>query len=283
MTLTPFRDLMRFDATVLSVLLSLLACAAKLGIAEEPSDWSRFRGPNGNGVSLESTVPLPWEPTDVRWKVDLPGQGNGSTVTWGAKYFVMSADPTSAERHVICGDMGTGKILWKKSFASKPHPLHKLSSYASSTPCVDDSLVYFTWADPDSVVVKAFDHSGREVWSRDLGRYVSQHGFGTSPMRVNDLLIIANSQDVEELPPGVAPGEDKIVALEASTGKTRWLSERKASRVCYGVPCSMVDGNGRTILLGANTLEGFFAIDASNGSTLWSRPAFTKGFVAAVS
>ncbi|MFO0924676.1 MAG: PQQ-binding-like beta-propeller repeat protein [Pirellulales bacterium] len=240
------------------------------------NDWTRFRGPNGSGVAAQSTVPLPWAPNQVRWKVELPGEGNGSAVVWNDHYFLMSADPATAERHVLCGNIKSGKVVWKKSFPSKPHPLHKRSSYASSTPCVDDKLVYFTWADPDNVFVKAFSHDGEEKWHREMGRYVSQHGFGTSPIRVNDLLVFANSQDIEELPAGVEPGEDHLVALEAATGKTRWQSERKASRVCYGVPCVTQDEKGNTILLSANTVEGFYAVDAASGKTLWSRSGFSK-------
>ena len=39
-------------------------------------EWSRFRGPNGNGISNATTVPVRWTDKDYNWKVELPGAGN---------------------------------------------------------------------------------------------------------------------------------------------------------------------------------------------------------------
>ena len=36
------------------------------------------------------------------------------------------------------------------------------------------------------------------------------------------------------------------------------------------------DEKGNTILLSANTVEGFYAVDAASGKTLWSRSGFSK-------
>jgi outer membrane protein assembly factor BamB len=111
-----------------------------------------------------------------------------------------------------------------------------------------------------------------------LGRYVSQHGFGTSPIIVDKKLILINSQDAEELPAGVEPGTSSIVALELKSGETLWENKRLTTRVCYGVPC-VIQREGKTLLLGAGTREGFFAIDAENGKTEWELPAFEKRVV----
>jgi outer membrane protein assembly factor BamB len=188
----------------------------------------------------------------------------------------LSADPESAERFVLAGSMKDGKTHWKKSFASETHPLHKFSSYASSTPCVDAQHVYVVWGAPKSVTMKAFTHDGQEVWTRQFQRYVSQHGFGTSPMLVGDLVVFVNSQDALELPEGVEPGNDRIIALKASTGELAWETSLTTTRVCYGVPCVMKDNKGKNVLMCANTGDGFFAIDALTGETLWRKAAFTK-------
>ncbi len=245
-------------------------------LTESPESWTRFRGPNGSGVIEKSRVPLPWKPSDVRWEMDLPGEGNGSPVIWNGRVYVLSGDPESATRYVICGDLETGKVIWKKDYATKPHALHKFSSYGSSTPCVDEKLVYVAWASDESLTVKAFTHDGEEVWTRDFGRYVSQHGFGTSPILVDGKLILYDCQDVLELPPGVEPGKSRMLALDPATGTTLWETPRTATRVCYGVPCVKKDDQGRTVILDANTGDGFFAIDASNGKPLWNKVTFDK-------
>jgi outer membrane protein assembly factor BamB len=138
---------------------------------------------------------MPWRPDQVAWSIDLPGEGNGSPVLWQDRYYLLSANPQTAKRQLICGDLATGKAIWIEEFPSPSFPIHKLSSFASCTPCVDETGVYAAWATPEQLVVKAFSHEGKELWSRDLGRYVSQHGFGGSPIRVGSLLVLANSQD----------------------------------------------------------------------------------------
>lgn len=245
--------------------------------AAEPlpsTGWERFRGPNGQGVLPECNVQIPWTTSQVQ-RIKLPGTGNGSPVMSQGKAFLLSADPKDATRSVIAIDLAKNQIAWTKSFPSTTYSLHKYSSYASSTPCVDDKSVYVAWADPENVVVKAFSHTGDEQWSRSLGRYVSQHGFGTSPIIVDGKLILLNSQDAQELPPGVEPGQDKMLALDCSTGKTMWEVDMPTTRVCYGVPCVRTIGN-RTELICSTTGQGMFAMDAANGKLLWSHDCFKQ-------
>ena len=144
--------------------------ASSLCFAESPEGWTRFRGSNGTGVFETCRVPLPWKPSDVQWEMELPGEGNGSPVIWKERVFVLSGDPKTATRFVICGDLNTGKQIWNHEYASQTHALHKFSSYGSSTPCVDEKNVYVAWASNESLIVKAFDHDGVEVWTRDMGR-----------------------------------------------------------------------------------------------------------------
>jgi outer membrane protein assembly factor BamB len=140
---------------------------------------------------------------------------------------------------------------------------------------VDDKGVYVLWADPDNVVVKAFTHSGQEKWSRSLGRYVSQHGFGTSPIVVDGKVIFLNSQDALELPPGVDPGQDRMIALDSETGTTVWETPLPTSRVCYGVPC-IRESDGRKELVCSTTGQGLFAMDPNDGKILWSHDCFKQ-------
>ena len=100
-------------------------------------EWTRFRGPNGTGESEATTIPATWTAEDYNWKVALPGVGHSSPVLWGNRLFVLSADPKDATRFVLCFDADTGKQLWSRVFASTPHHLHTMSSFASCTPAVD--------------------------------------------------------------------------------------------------------------------------------------------------
>jgi outer membrane protein assembly factor BamB len=249
--------------------LILLACSGFWAKAQDSSlDWTRFRGPNGSGLREDCQVAIPWQPHQVLGRIDLPASGNGSPVVWGSKAFVLCGDRSTADRYVVCVDIAKPQILWQHQFPSQPHKLHKLSSYASSTPCVDEQHVYVAWGAPQNVTVKAFTHAGQEVWSRDLGRYETQHGFGSSLILAGDHVILFNSQDAEELPEGVPPGSDSMIALDKKSGIDVWQTPLTATRVCYGAP-SLARIAGREAILCASTGNGFFAVDAENGKLLW--------------
>lgn len=269
-----------------SILVSgfLVCLSSSLGIADDAdSAWVRFRGPNGSGVIEDCQVKVPWSDKQIVAKLDLPGTGNGSPVIWGRQAFMLCGSPSTADRFVMSVDIDKPSILWQKQYASETHHLHKLSSYASSTPCVDGERVYCAWGAPTSLLVKAFTHAGDEVWSRDLGRYETQHGFGSSPILAGNNLILFNSQDAEELPPGVPPGVDSMIALDKSTGQTIWQTQLETTRVCYGAPC-VTKIDGRDAVICASTGNGFFAIDAMTGKSLWdSKPSpFSKRVVSSL-
>lgn len=244
--------------------------------ATEPSvaSWLRFRGTNGQGVLSDCEVKLPWAESQVQ-RIVLPGTGNGSPMLSNGVVFLLSANSTGTTRDVIAVELASNKIKWTKTYASNPHPLHKYSSYASSTPCGDGKNIYVAWADPENLICKALSEDGEEIWSRSFGRYVSQHGFGTSPILVNGNVVLLNSQDALELPAGVEPGQDRMIALNCVTGETAWEKELPTSRVCYGVPCVRETKNG-TELLCSTTEAGMFAMDPTNGNILWSHQCFKQ-------
>jgi hypothetical protein len=65
-------------------------------------EWTRFHGPNGQGVAKLKTFVSTWSEKETLFKVALPGIGHSSPVVWGEKVFLLSADPTTAERHILC-------------------------------------------------------------------------------------------------------------------------------------------------------------------------------------
>lgn len=262
----------------LSVLLvPPLMFAAGLEAAEPSAQaWGQFRGVNGVGSVEKCDVPLPWQPADVAWQVELPGTGNGSPVYYGDKVFLMAGNPDTAERHLLAYGLKDGQLLWQHRIPSEPYRLHARSSYASCTPCVNESAVFFSWATPDNLTLAAFAHDGQQLWKKELGPYVSQHGFGASPVLFDKTLVLLNSQDAEELPPGQPPGQSRVMAFDSQTGEEKWSTPRTTTRTCYGVPTRFKDASGVDALLFCNTGDGVFALNLETGAPLWNNKVFSK-------
>src|SRR5688500_6960182 len=138
--------------TRLSFALLILAVASSSSFAQE---WTRFRGPNGTGES-DAVIPAKWTEKDLNWKIELPGVGHSSPVLWREKIFLLSADPNTAMRYVLCYAAADGRELWRREYPGVTHKLHLKSSYASCTPACDASRVFVAWSDPESTRLFAF-------------------------------------------------------------------------------------------------------------------------------
>jgi outer membrane protein assembly factor BamB len=259
----------------------LSSCLIAVFLFDSPDagaqEWTRFRGPNGTGESEATSIPAKWTDRDYRWVIDLPGMGHSSPVLWGNRLFLLSADPKTATRFVLCYDVVKGGELWKREFPSAPHHLHTMSSYASCTPAVDEDHVYVAWSTPASVTFMALSHAGNIVWQKDLGPWRSQHGFGTSPIVFEDLVILSNSQEAKDGPnPAETTPDSYVMAFDRNTGVERWRTRRITDNVSYSVPAVFQPKGGRPQLVNISTGSGMYAIDPSNGEELWSTVVFDK-------
>ncbi|MCH2181538.1 MAG: PQQ-binding-like beta-propeller repeat protein [Mariniblastus sp.] len=263
------------------VLAGLIACLIVVSdpLPSQAEDWPRFRGPNGTGQSQATGLPQKWTANDYRWTQKLVGSGSSAPVIWGNRLFVTSCDSETAEFFVECLDVNTGQQAWKTSFSSEPYRIHRRNSYASSTPAVDQDHLYVTYASPDHTYLVALDHQGKEVWRRDFGRWVSQHGFGASPMVYRDKVVLINSQQAERLPADAEPGQSRVIAVDRLTGKDVWTTELASTRANYSVPC-VFSLDGRDQLIACSTAEGFFSLDPETGQFNWKMPAFKMRTVA---
>ena len=56
------------------------------------NDWSRWRGPSGNGIAESKTAPLEWgDDENVIWKTKVPGRGHASPLILKEKVFLTTA------------------------------------------------------------------------------------------------------------------------------------------------------------------------------------------------
>jgi len=229
----------------------------------DSSHWSRFRGPAGTGVSTAAKIPVEFGPSDVVWKTELPVTGHSSPVQWGDRIFLTGAKVVdeSVQRHVICVDANTGKILWDQTAAVVPgESLHKMNSWATPS-CVTDGerVIAFFGAGG----LHCFDNAGVKQWSKDLGTFPGGWGVGASPIILNQTVI----QNCD------AEGDSYLIALNKTTGEEIWRTPREAKpRGGWSTPI-VIDVNGHQELI----LNGEFGVAAYNpktGQPLWTCTGF---------
>jgi len=233
-------------------------------------EWTRFRGPNGTGISEAKGIPTAINEETVRWKLDLPGSGHSSPVLWGDRLFLTSTGDKAGGISVLCVNARQGKLLWQQDFALRPFSRHELNSFASATPVVDTDRVYVLWNEPEHYILTALDHQGKTNWQRDFGPFVSQHGCGASPILCDGKVIIQDFQDDPKfVPGGTRSGESSIIAVDAASGKTAWQTPRRTTVVAYSAPCVFEPKNGQRALISNSQSHGISALDPATGKVLW--------------
>ena len=256
------------------ILVTLAACSLS-GASQE---WTRFRGPNGSGISHARSVPTKITDADLNWKVELPGVGHSSPVLWGEQIFITSTGDKAGDLHVLCLSAPDGKLLWRHDFPLKPFPRHPFNSYASATPAVDADRVYVVWNEPEHYRLAALDHGGKLLWERDFGPFVSQHGCGASPILYDGKVILANEQDDQKsVKDSPRSGESFVLAADVRTGRTLWQTPRRSAVVAYSTPCLYEPKGGKPALIFNSQAHGIYALAPDSGRVLWDyEQAFDK-------
>ncbi len=236
--------------------------------AASAADWNQFRGPNADGVAQEALIPMEWGPDrNIRWKVKLPGTGFSSPVIAGSKIFLSACIEESGDRLLLCHDLVTGKEEWKTTVLKSPlETRHQLSSCANSTPLATPTLVYVSFLDKDRHVLAAYKHGGKEAWRKDLGQYVNKHGFCSTPMLQDGLLMLAADNDAKGF----------VTALDPATGETKWRHERENPVRSFSTPVPGKDA-GQMLLAGCRALTSF---EPKTGKVQWRVETPTEKFVA---
>ena len=193
-------------------------------------DWTRFRGPNGAGVSAATNLPTEFGPEkNVVWKTPLP-PGHSSPVLTRDRIFVTAHTPTTKKEKykyqllVIALDRKTGKILWQREVPrTNQGRLENANGPASASPVTDGTNVYVFFQD---FGLLAYTKDGKERWRLPLGPFNIAFGFGASPTLVDDKVILPVDQD----------SVSYLLAVDKNTGRVKWKVERPGVISGYSTP-----------------------------------------------
>ncbi len=247
-----------------SLALAALAMSLSLALqAQAETNWSRFRGPLGTGISTDTDVPVQWDNSKVAWRTEIPGLGQSSPTIWMDKIFLTSAaanDQGDVERFVFCINRKDGKILWQQlAGTSTGEPLHNMNTWATATCATDgECMIAFFGAGG----IHAYSLDGEKIWSRDLGKFTGPWGTAASPVIVDNLVI--QNCDADE--------NAYIIGLDKKTGKTVWQTERFNIRG-WSTPVLVDAGDRQELVLNGD--KGIQAYDPKTGKELWFCKSFT--------
>lgn len=241
-------------------------------------DWPQFRGPGGQGHSTERGLPLDWSETkNILWKMPVPGSGWSSPIVAGGRIWLTAAVPDrGTSLRVMAFNVADGRevVNTEVFHLGTTRLLNAKNSFASPTPIIEGDRVYVHFG-PDGTA--AVTTAGAIVWKTHLP-YRSQHGNGGSPALLGDLLFInCDGDDV-----------GYVAAVETSTGKIRWKSDRRSVSQSYVTPLVIrVGEQDQVVSIGAHwtvayeprTGQEIWRVNYPGGFSNVPRPVFGHGLV----
>ncbi len=248
--------------------LVALSCAFQLIGTLSAGDWPQWRGPGGNGLSVETGIATEWSKTqNVAWRTPLPGPAGSTPCIAGDRIFLTTAIDDDLYLMAFSTD---GTELWRQKCGTGNKDARSgEGNSAAPSPATDGRHV---WAFFGNGILTCHDRDGKPVWSFDVqdryGKIDIQFGMTSTPVLDGEHLYL-------QLIHGTM-GNDytvgKVVKLERTTGKEVWAVDRKAEpkaecKHSYASALLYDDGKTRCLIThGADCTVGFALED---GRELW--------------
>jgi outer membrane protein assembly factor BamB len=253
-------------STILFCFLILLWFLLPVKASSQDNNWTHFRGSKLNGIADAKNIPLTWNDSVIIWKTKIHDEGYSSPVIYDNQVWVTTATPDGSALYAVCTDFSTGKIIYDiKVFTPDDiEGKHSLNTYASPTPCIEKGFVYVHYGSMGTACISTSD--GSIVWKRTDLKCKHAQGPASSPVIYKNLLILHfEGTDVRF-----------VIALDKSTGKTIWKSDRPEEpyqplapigRKAYITPL-ILRVAGRDMLI-SNGSAICIAYDPNDGKEIW--------------
>ena len=269
----------RLGTSFLFTCLVILIFSPLLVMAE---NWPSWRGPNSNGVSIETGIATRWTKTEnVSWRIPLPGPAGSTPIVWQDRIFLTSASENEDDLLLICLN-SSGEKLWQKKLGSgNRNARGNEGNCASPSPCTDGKYV---WAYVSTGHIGCYDFEGNEIWKGNLEKWYGEFSLyfvmSSSPIVDGDRLYLQLNhsnlslvdEDAEQKRQEDQESVGLLIALDKMTGEEIWVHERlsDAHSECehsYASPVLYRDDKQEFIIVhAADYISGHRLTD---GSEIW--------------
>jgi len=230
------------------------ALPAPAAAAETGAAWPGFRGPERDGIIRGVRIETNWSasPPVELWRRPI-GPGWSSFAVRGDLLYTQ--EQRGDDEVVACYKVTTGRPVWKHRDAARFWESNA-GAGPRGTPTLSNGRVYTFGA---TGILNALDaRDGAVVWSRnvasDTGTKVPGWGFASSPLVVDDVVIVA------------AAGQ--LVACDLATGDRRWIGPARGES--YSSPhLLIIDGVAQILLMSG---AGATSVAPADGTLLWEHP-----------
>ncbi|MDG2382861.1 MAG: PQQ-binding-like beta-propeller repeat protein [Pirellulaceae bacterium] len=254
-------------------------------IKTDPLDWTVWRGPNYNGVSLETELIDDFdarggEGSNVAWKrADLGGRST-PIVMDGKLYTIVRAEPGTEQEgeKVVCVDAKTGETLWENRF----------NVYLSDVPdtrvgwssCVGDPETGNIYAQGVCGHFQCIDaRTGKTKWMIPLHErfgLLSTYGGRTNFPVICDDLVITSAIVIGW--GDMAKPAHRFIGFDKRTGDVVWFSGTRLLPydTTYSGPTLTVLGNQKSLVFGSGD-GGIWAMQPRTGQPIWKYQLSRRG------
>jgi len=236
--------------------VATLTIAADRGRAESPASATFFRSDAGIAGTNTRSLPDQFDTSaKLRWRVPVDS-GQSTPIVAQSRIVLTTYRQANRELATVALDQQSGRMLWKQIVSvERIEELHPtMGSPAAATPACDGKRLFVFFG---SYGLLCYDLEGRKLWEHKLGPFRDEYGASSSPMLIDDKVILCEDHDIDSY----------LIALDTRTGKVVWQTPRPDAVRSYSTPMVWTNAGSKQLLVaGALELAGY---DPANGEKLW--------------
>ena len=240
-----------------AIFLILSYTFSVLFVSAQDENFTRWRGPNGNGVYNETGLLNEWPASgpEMLWHYDGIGQGHSSPAIANELIYLSGMIDNTGYIHALTPG---GKLKWKASYGEEFHESYPGSR---STPVIADNLLYIY---SGHGVLTCMDANNGDIkWQVNV---LDEYNGKNIRWGVTETVVIDGDKVY------VTPGGKKhnVVALNRFDGELVWSTPGAGGVSAYCTPL-IIEFPERNLLV-THTADHIIGVCAESGNTLWTYP-----------